>query len=273
MLANYTLLSILGEGSHGKVYLARHTNGSLYAIKKCNIKTSITDEDKILTNCVNPLIQGIFEKIPLGNYNYLVLDYYKEGDLHEYLCQCYYYCAPKELVVEWLRDIIDGVIFLHSNGVIHRDLKLENIMLCQNKPIICDFNLSHYDKNKLRYKKYKDVIVVEPDVILDEFLGTLEYLAPEIVNCQTYDCMIDWWSLGVLTYELLYSFTPFNGETEEEILNDIKSEKEIIFNKTPIGELTDNMKDFIIHLLQFKITDRLGFLGGGIEIKEHNVFK
>lgn len=262
----YKLLSILGEGSHGKVYLARHTNNTLYAIKKCNINKNTTKEDIILSDCNHPSIQKMMEKYLLGHYHYLVLDYYKEGDLHEYLCKCHFYCVPEQQVIRYLYDITNAIAYLHSIGIIHRDLKLENIMLDENRPILCDFNLSHYDNNALRCKVYNGIDVIEPDVILGDFIGTVEYLAPEIVHNESYNYMIDWWAFGIMTYELLYGYTPFYDETEEMTLNNIKNQHEIDYPITPIGKLSPQMKEFLTKMLHYDITNRLGYLGGGLEV-------
>lgn len=263
---NYKLLSIIGEGSHGKVYLARNTHNTLYAVKKCNVVRNITQEDIILADCNHPLIQKMVEKYNIGNYNYLVLDYYKEGDLHEYLCKCHYFCVPEQHVTHLIYDIIAAISYLHSVGVIHRDLKLENIMLHEGKLILCDFNLSHYDKVALRCKIYSGVDVIEPDAILNDFVGTIEYLAPEIVLNEPYGCMIDWWAFGIMVYELLYGYTPFYDEIEEMVLINIKSKRDISYQITPLGALSNQMKKFLIKLLSYDLHDRLGYLGGGVEI-------
>lgn len=267
MLKNYTLLSIIGEGAHGKVYLARHTNNTLYAIKKCKLKRAMSQEDVILEVCHHPGIQTMAEKYIVDPYYYLVLDYYGGGDLHEYLCKCSYLCVPEVRVMHYMIDVIAGVSYLHSIGIVHRDLKLENIMLHEGRPKICDFNLSNYDKNALMCKIYCGVDVIMPDVMMNDFLGTLEYLAPEVVNGQYYGYMIDWWAIGIMIYELLYSRTPFHDDDERTILINIKNKKDVMdFPETPIGELSNFMKRFLSKILCNNIKDRLGYLGGGLEI-------
>lgn len=266
MLKNYTLLSIIGEGSYGKVYLAKHTNNTLYAIKKYS-KKSISYEDIILNACDHPCIQRMKEKYTIRNYNYLVLDYYKDGDLHEYLCKCSYFCVSEQQVITYMFDIIAGISYLHSIGVIHRDLKLENIMLHHGRPMICDFNLSNYDANALLCKIYRGVEVIVPDVMLDEFLGTIEYLAPEIVNEEPYNYMVDWWAFGIIIYEMLYSKNPYPDE--EDVLVHIKEKREIPYLTTPIGNLSYGIIQFLSKLLLYDVRRRLGFLGGGVEILDY----
>lgn len=107
--------------------------------------------------------------------------------------------------------MIVAIGYLHSKGIVHRDLKLENILLDHTGYIkIIDFGLAK---------------ILKEGEMSDTFCGTPEYLAPEMIDQQGHNKSVDWWALGVLIYEMLIGVTPFFNKNREVLLNKIQKAK------------------------------------------------
>lgn len=149
-------------------------------------------------------------------------------------------------------EIICGLQFLHSKGIIYRDLKLDNIMLDKDGHIkIADFGMC------------KENVFAENKA--STFCGTPDYIAPEILNGHKYTFSVDWWSFGVLLYEMLIGQSPFHGDDEDELFESIRVD-------TPHYPrwITKESKDLLEKLFDRDSTKRLGVTGN---IKLHPFFK
>ncbi|KAF5922736.1 hypothetical protein HPG69_008110 [Diceros bicornis minor] len=149
-------------------------------------------------------------------------------------------------------EIICGLQFLHNKGIIYRDLKLDNVMLDQDGHIkIADFGMC------------KENIFGEKQA--STFCGTPDYIAPEILQGLKYSFSVDWWSFGVLVYEMLIGQSPFHGDDEDELFESIRVD-------TPHYPrwITKESKDILEKLLERDPTKRLGVTGN---IKGHSFFK
>lgn len=104
----------------------------------------------------------------------------------------------------------------------------------------------------------------------NSFVGTHEYLAPEIINGDGHGSAVDWWTFGIFLYELLYSKTPFKGETNEDTLTNVMFQP-LTFPQTPV--VSFHAKDLIRGLLTKDADERLGTLRGAAEIKQHSFFQ
>jgi serine/threonine protein kinase len=125
-----------------------------------------------------------------------------------------------------------GIDFLHHNKTIHRDLKPENLLIDANKKIkLCDFGWSAMSNDQYR----------------TTFCGTIDYMAPEIVNSNAYTYAIDIWSLGILLYELLHGRPPYVGKTEGQKITKIRNGEPITFD----GKLSDQVKHLVTNLLTY----------------------
>lgn len=143
-----------------------------------------------------------------------------------------------------VRQILEGVLFLHDRDIVHMDLKPENILIHKKGGIdikVADFGLA---------------VKLHPGQILRNLVGTAEYVAPEILNYEPISCASDMWSIGALTYALMTGYSPFQGETTQETflnvsLADYNFEDEIFTN------VSEHAKDFISKLLLKKARDRI----------------
>ncbi|XP_062819372.1 death-associated protein kinase 2 [Anolis carolinensis] len=166
----------------------------------------------------------------------LVLELVSGGELFEFLSQKE--SLSEEEAVQFLRQILDGVHYLHDNKIAHFDLKPENIMLQDRSlPVphikLIDFGLAHE---------------IEEGVEFKNIFGTPEFVAPEIVNYEPLGLAADMWSIGVITYILLSGASPFLGETKQETLSNISAVR-YDFDPALFGRTSHLAKDFIRRLL------------------------
>jgi len=183
---------------------------------------------------------------------YFVLDYYQGGELFFHLKNNRRF--PEDIARLYIAEIGLALGHLHSLGVVYRDLKPENILLDDNGHVcLTDFGLS------------KDVDAAGKAYT---FCGTPEYLAPEIVTGAGHDKAVDWWSLGILLYELTVGIPPFYSKNVHEMYNKIQHG---VLRFPPF--LSEHCKNLIIQLLNRDPKKRLGSKSDMEEIKAHPFFK
>ncbi|XP_062970147.1 NUAK family SNF1-like kinase 2 [Cynocephalus volans] len=212
----YEFLETLGKGTYGKVKKARESSGRLVAIKSIR-KDKIKDEQdlmhirreiEIMSSLNHPHIITIHEVFENSSKIVIIMEYASQGDLYDYISerQRLSECEARH----FFRQIVSAVHYCHQNGVVHRDLKLENILLDANGNIkIADFGLSNlYHQGKF----------------LQTFCGSPLYASPEIVNGKPYTGPeVDSWSLGVLLYILVHGTMPFDGQDHKTLVKQISS--------------------------------------------------
>ena len=205
----------------------------------CNTKkvSSVLNEKKILSTIRNPFIIGLKYAFQNRKNYYLALEYASGGDLFQILK------SDKILLQDiklYIAELAIAIQELHKNNIIYRDMKPENVIICKDGHIkLIDFGLSTFcDDNQPK----------------TTFCGTPEFIAPEVIIGQGYDDRIDWWGLGILTYELIYKSTPFYGMNVQYIYQSI-------LTKDPVFPKNENpmVVSFISSLLQKDPVKRGGY--------------
>jgi serum/glucocorticoid-regulated kinase 2 len=166
---------------------------------------------------------------------------------------------PEEVVRFYIAQIIMALGELHSKGIMHRDLKLENIMVDENGYIkLIDYGLAK---------------IIANDELAMSYCGTPEYLAPEMVDNKGHDMTVDWWAVGVLIYEMLIGVTPFFNRNRQVLMSKIRHSK-IVFPDREHYEIaySDELVDLVSGLLKKDKGQRLGAKGDATEILAHPFF-
>uniref|UniRef100_A0A674JRW1 non-specific serine/threonine protein kinase n=1 Tax=Terrapene triunguis TaxID=2587831 RepID=A0A674JRW1_9SAUR len=219
--SQFELLKVLGQGSFGKVFLVKKISGSdarqLYAMKvlkkatlKVRDRVRTKMERDILVEVNHPFIVKLHYAFQTEGKLYLILDFLRGGDLFTRLSKEVMF--TEEDVKFYLAELALALDHLHSLGIIYRDLKPENILLDEEGHIkLTDFGLSKesIDHEKKAYS----------------FCGTVEYMAPEVVNRRGHTQSADWWSFGVLMFEMLTGTLPFQGKDRKETMTMILKAK------------------------------------------------
>uniref|UniRef100_A0A672ZQ56 non-specific serine/threonine protein kinase n=1 Tax=Sphaeramia orbicularis TaxID=375764 RepID=A0A672ZQ56_9TELE len=262
--SQFQLLKVLGQGSYGKVFLVRKIRGvdrgQLYAmkvLKKATLKVRDRVRSKmerdILAEVNHPFIVKLHYAFQTEGKLYLILDFLRGGDLFTRLSKEVMF--TEEDVKFYLAELALALDHLHSLGIIYRDLKPENILLDEEGHIkITDFGLSKeaIDHDKRAYS----------------FCGTIEYMAPEVVNRRGHTQSADWWSFGVLMFEMLTGSLPFQGKDRKETM--------ALILKAKLGMpqfLSPEVQSLLRALFKRNPANRLGAGPEGIEeIKRHRFF-
>ena len=238
---------LLGKGAFGKVNLGLHTlTGRLVAIKSINKekiknerqKQKIKQETTIMeTLSKSKNIVKIFETYETKKHICIVMEYICAGDLLTYIKKRSKLTEPVAKFI--FKQIILGIKHIHDNGIIHRDIKLDNILLdLDNNIKICDFGVSRKVNN---------------GDILFEQCGTPAYIAPEILINKGYEGFgVDIWSAGVVLYAMLSGNVPFRG-------NNLKELHDLIINGTykEIKGISTEAEDLLKKILEVEPKNRI----------------
>lgn len=210
-------------------------------------------ERDILTKVDHPFVVQLRYSFQTKYRLYLVLDFINGGHLFFQLYQQGLF--REELARIYTAEIVSAVAHLHANGIMHRDLKPENILLdADGHAMLTDFGVAkEFDENTRS----------------NSMCGTVEYMAPEIVQGRGHDKAADWWSVGILLFEMLTGQPPFVGGNRDKVQQKIVKEK----IKLP-AFLSSELHSLLKGLLHKEAGRRLGSgPGGSDEIKNHKWFK
>uniref|UniRef100_A0A1Y1M0X4 protein kinase C n=1 Tax=Photinus pyralis TaxID=7054 RepID=A0A1Y1M0X4_PHOPY len=247
-IEDFQFLKVLGKGSFGKVLLAELKNTEYYYAVKCLKKDVVLEDDDVECTLIERKVLALGTKHPYlchllctfqtESHLFFVMEYLNGGDLMFHIQQSGRFQEPRARF--YAAEIASGLKFLHSKGIVYRDLKLDNILLDFDGHVrIADFGMC-----KLQ---------IFLDRMADTFCGTPDYMAPEIIKGQHYNQCVDWWSYGVLLYEMLIGQSPFSGCDEDELFWSICNEKPLIPRY-----LSTEANSIILLLLEKDANKRLG---------------
>ena len=272
-LENFEFIKVIGRGNYAKIYLVMYKKTSeVFALKSIrkdqiiseNIIYNILNEKEILSNNESEFILNLSFFFQTPERIYFVTPFIKGGDLFNLLKKKRH--LTENLIRFYSAQIAIAISEIHESEFIYRDLKPENILIDEEGFIkLCDFgSCTRINLNK----KTKD------------FAGTIYYASPEMIAGIGYDQMTDWWSFGILIYELLTGNVPFISHDKTRIfelieMTEIKFPNEI-YNENNEKELfypSKEIKDLIEKLLIKDPNKRLGKKNGIEEIKTHSFYR
>ncbi|KAF2097130.1 Pkinase-domain-containing protein [Rhizodiscina lignyota] len=242
-------IKCLGKGSFGTVLLVRHrATGRLFAqkqLRKATLKVQASQEqaktERQILESVNrhPFVVKLYYAFQDQEKLYLILQYAEGGELFYHLAMEHIF--NEEHAAFYMAELVLALEHLHRTvGVVYRDLKPENILLdSEGHVLLTDFGLSK--------------VAVDEDDTCKSFVGTFEYMAPEVIKGEEYGMAVDWWSLGALGVELMTGNSPFTANNKSKIEENILKKKFV-----PPYYLSPDAKDLLIRLLRKKPKDRLG---------------
>ncbi|KAI1375674.1 kinase-like domain-containing protein [Hypoxylon crocopeplum] len=263
---DFQILRLIGKGTFGQVYQVRKKDtGRIYAMKVLSKKVIVqkkevahtVGERNILVRTAmseSPFIVGLKFSFQTQNDLFLVTDYMSGGELFWHLQKEGRFDEKRAKF--YIAELILAIQHLHNNDIVYRDLKPENILLDANGHIaLCDFGLSKAN-------------LTQNDTT-NTFCGTTEYLAPEVLLDEAgYTKMVDFWSLGVLVFEMCCGWSPFYAEDTQQMY------KNIAFGKVrfPRDTLSQEGRNFVKGLLNRNPKHRLGAIDDAEELKRHPFF-
>lgn len=249
-LPDFNFQRTLGTGSFGRVHLVQSKHNQRYYAVKVLKKNDVVkmkqvehtnDERRMLSRVRHPFLITLWGTWQDSKNLYMVMDFIQGGELFSLLRKSQRF--PNPVAKFYAAEVVLALDYLHSMNVIYRDLKPENLLLDRHGHIkITDFGFA------------KEV----PDITWT-LCGTPDYLAPEVVSSKGYNKSVDWWSLGILIFEMLAGFTPFwdSGSPLKIYENILKGRV-----KYP-PYIHPDAQDLLSKLITADLTKRLGNLHGG----------
>ncbi|CAK8536031.1 unnamed protein product [Lathyrus sativus] len=262
-------------------------------------------ETQVLSTLVHPFLPsllGFFETDQLLAWS---VPYCPGGDLNVLRHHQIDRVFSTTVIRFYIAEILCALDHLHAMGIAYRDLKPENVLIQQSGHVtLTDFDLSRQLSHKT--VKIKTLISIEDNRIRESrrkfrkwrvplteangkiarvspvvrrelsfsdgersnsFVGTTEYVAPEVIRGDGHEFAVDWWALGVLTYEMMYGKTPFKGKNKKETF------RNVLFKSPEFVGRKTALTDLIERLLEKDPMKRLGYVGGASEIKQHEFFR
>ncbi|KAI3499364.1 hypothetical protein L1887_35161 [Cichorium endivia] len=271
---DFEIMRVIGKGSFGKVFQVRRKDRSvingegegvigdgIFAMKVMRKDTIIKNnhvdymkaERDILTKVVHPFIVQLRYSFQTKSKLYLILDFINGGHLFFHLYRQGIFSEDQARV--YTAEIVSAVSHLHQNGIVHRDLKPENILMdAEGHVMLTDFGLAKEIDESSRS---------------NSMCGTTEYMAPEILLSKGHNKNADWWSVGILLYEMLTGKPPFTHSNRKKLQEKIINEKVKL-----LPRLSGEAHSLLKGLLQKDPSARLGSgARGGDDIKSHKWFR
>ncbi|KAL4636237.1 myosin light chain kinase, smooth muscle-like isoform X2 [Arapaima gigas] len=245
----YDVEERLGTGKFGQVFkLVEKSTKKIWAGKfikaySAKEKDNVRQEISIMNSLHHPKLVQCVDAFEGKSDIVMVLEMISGGELFDRIIDEDFELTERE-VIKYMLQIIDGVHFIHKQGIVHLDLKPENIM-CVNKTgsriKLIDFGLARRIENAGSLKV---------------LFGTPEFVAPEVINYEPISYTTDMWSIGVICYILVSGLSPFMGENDNETLSNVTSAT-WDFEDEAFDEISDEAKNFISSLLKKDMKARL----------------
>lgn len=232
-IGNYKIVEEIGEGAFGKVYLAQHVLLNAKVVLKCGLidDPNIVREIYYHQQLKHKNIVKLYEVIKTEQHIWMALEYCEGGELF------YYIYEQRRLDIGVCRllfyQIVQGIKYVHSLNLSHRDLKLENILLADKKRLIIKLTDFGFVREFNPYKR----------LLLSTVCGTTAYMAPEMLKTEKYSGFaVDTWSMGVILYAMVYGVLPFDDDDDMKM-------KIKIMNEDPVLR-TDNVDPEVVELIR-----------------------
>ncbi|EUC65490.1 Serine/Threonine kinase catalytic domain protein [Rhizoctonia solani AG-3 Rhs1AP] len=288
--SSFQKIRLLGRGDVGKVYLVREKKSDkLFAMKVLSKKEMIARkkikralaEQEILATANHPFIVTLYHSFQSDDYLYFCMEYCAGGEFFRALQTRPGKCLPEDDARFYAAEVTAALEYLHLMGFIYRDLKPENILLHQSGHImLSDFDLAkqagtegreapaiaHLEPNGI---PLVDTKTCTANLRTNSFVGTEEYIAPEVIENSGHTSAVDWWTLGILIYEMICATTPFKGSNRNATFQNVM--------KLPVQypesvKISPQGKDIVVRLLDKNEHTRLGSHSGASEVKQHKWF-
>ncbi|XP_049878671.1 probable serine/threonine-protein kinase fhkE isoform X2 [Pectinophora gossypiella] len=237
----YEMLSEIGRGKFGTVYLCREKStglelaAKLVSVVRRDERRNVEREVDVMRRLRHPRLIQLYDAYEWGKHMCVVLELITGGELFERVIDEDFVLTERACTV-FMRQICEGIEFVHRQNILHLDMKPENILCLTktgNRIKIIDFGLARF---------------YDPEKKLQVLFGTPEFVAPEVVNFDQIGYGTDMWSVGVICYVLLSGLSPFMGETDIETMANVTVAK-YDFDDEAFNEISEDAKDFIRKLL------------------------
>ncbi|XP_023874179.2 serine/threonine-protein kinase ATG1c isoform X2 [Quercus suber] len=253
VVGDYLVGRQIGSGSFSVVWHARHrVHGTEVAIKEIatgrlnkKLQESLMSEIFILKRINHSNIIRLHDIIEVPGKIHLVLEYCRGGDLSVYLQR--HGRVPEAIAKQFMLQLAAGLQILRDNNLIHRDLKPQNLLLSTNN-----------NNSTLKIADFGFARSLQPRGLAETLCGSPLYMAPEIMQLQKYDAKADLWSVGAILFQLVTGKTPFTGNNQIQLLQNIMRSTELHF-PLDITDLSSDCKDLCQKLLRRNPVERLTF--------------
>nr|AML76699.1 putative LOV domain-containing protein [Schlegelia parasitica] len=295
-LKHFKPIKPLGSGDTGSVHLVELCGTGQYFAMKAMDKGVMLNRNKVHRACAereildmldHPFLPALYASFQTKTHICLITDYCPGGELFLLLDRQPTKVLKEDAVRFYAAEVIVALEYLHCQGIIYRDLKPENVLLQHDGHVsLTDFDLScltsckpqllvpeinEKKKNQKRQKgQQAPIFMAEPMRASNSFVGTEEYIAPEIITGAGHTSAVDWWALGILLYEMLYGYTPFRGKTRQKTFANVL-QKDLKFPRSK--EVSLQAKQLMYRLLHRDPKNRLGSREGANEVKQHPFFR
>ncbi|XP_061361838.1 phototropin-1-like [Gastrolobium bilobum] len=292
-LKHFKPIKPLGSGDTGSVHLVELCGTGQHFAMKAMEKGVMLNRNKVHRACTereildildHPFLPALYASFQTKTHVCLITDYCPGGELFLLLEQQPSKVLKEDAVRFYAADVVVALEYLHCQGIIYRDLKPENVLLQNNGHVsLTDFDLSCLtsckpqllvpvtnEKKKQQKGNQAPIFMAEPMRASNSFVGTEEYIAPEIITGSGHTSAVDWWALGILLYEMFYGYTPFRGKNRQRTFSNILH-KDLKFPKSK--QVSLSAKQLMYRLLDRDPKSRLGSQGGANDIKHHPFFR